>query len=114
MGVASFLDAISAFFNSFGYISKHRLWGYCVIPAIICLLIAGFIAYWFTGYAQDFSDWAISKYPWEWGRETIAKIGSVLGTIISIAVSLASYKYLVLIISSPFMSLLSEKVEEIE
>ncbi|MBT8221173.1 MAG: EI24 domain-containing protein, partial [Bacteroidia bacterium] len=38
----------------------------------------------------------------------------VLGTIISIALSLASYKYLVLIISSPFMSLLSEKVEEIE
>lgn len=114
MSVSSFFDAISSFLNAFGYISKHKLWGYCIIPAIICLFIAVLIAYWFAGYAQDISEWAISKYPWEWGREAIGKIGKVLGTIFSIALSLASYKYLVLIISSPFMSLLSEKVEEIE
>lgn len=114
MNISEYLDGLFGNLKSFGYISRHGLWKYCILPAILSLICAYFIYGFFTNQASGINDWLISKYPWEWGSDAVASIGAGLSKIISFIASLFLLKYLVLIISSPFMSLLSEKVEEIE
>lgn len=114
MNISEYLDGLFGNFKSFGYISRHGLWKYCILPAILSLIVAYFIYGFFTDQALGINDWLVNMYPFEWGSETVASIGAGLSKIISFIASLFLFKYLVLIISSPFMSLLSEKVEEIE
>jgi len=114
MNISEYIDGLTGMLQSFGYISRHRLWKYCILPAVLSLIGAYFIYGFFTDQASGINDWLVSKYPWEWGSEAVSTIGTGLSKVISFIASLFLFKYLVLIISSPFMSLLSEKVEEIE
>lgn len=114
MSISEFIDGLFGGLRSFGYISRHGLWKYCILPALVSVICAYFIYSFFAGQADWLNSWLVNKYPWEWGSDAIASIGSVLGKVVSIVGSLFLFKYLVLITSAPFMSLLSEKVEEIE
>jgi len=67
---------------------------------------------WSTWQLSDnLSAWLISAYPWDWGRETLASIFQVLGFALTLMLGLMVFKNLVSVLSSPFMSLLSEKIE---
>ncbi len=114
MKISEYVEGLIGNIHSFGYISKHGLWKYCILPAIVSLICAYFIFGFFSEQSSVINDWLVHKYPWEWGSDTVASIGSGLSKFIAFVSSLLLFKYLVLIISSPFMSLLSEKVEEIE
>jgi len=114
MSISDFFDGLFGGLRSFGYISRHGLWKYCILPALVSLICAYFIYSFFSGQADWINDWMVNKYPWEFGSGFIDSVGHVLGKIVSVVGSLFVFKYLVLIISSPFMSFLSEKVEEIE
>jgi len=114
MSISDFFDGLFGGFKSFGYISRHGLWKYCILPAIVSLICAFFIYSFFSGQADWINEWLLNKYPWETGSGVIESISGVLGKVVSIVGSLFIFKYLVLIVSSPFMSLLSEKVEDIE
>jgi len=114
MSFSDYINGLLGNLQSFGYITRHGLWKYCILPALLGLIAAYFIYSFFTGQAEGINDWLVGKYPWEWGSETVASIGAGLSRVISFIASLFLFKYIVLIVSSPFMSLLSEKVEEIE
>lgn len=114
MRISEFFEGLFGGLQSFGYISRNGLWKYCILPALVSLICAYFIYSFFSGQADWINNWLINKYPWEFGSGVISSIGNVLGKIVSVVGSLFIFKYLVLIISAPFMSFLSEKVEEIE
>lgn len=112
--MAGYIDGVSDALKSFGYLTRHRLWGYCVLPALFALACAFGLYSLFSNLSEGWTDWLINKYPWEWGRDAVDGLTGFIGKALSFVGSLFLLKYVVLIISSPFMSLLSEKVEEIE
>lgn len=108
----NFFRGIGAYSRVISMISKYSLWSYLLIPGLIGLLIGGGILAGAWTASDDLGGMIISWYPehW-WGSEGLATFGDVLGGILIAALGLLLFKYILLIAVSPFMSLLSEKIE---
>lgn len=103
------------------FISKHRLWHYFIYPLVIMILL------WIAGFWSilQLTNWLVDG-GMEWlGLDTNAEgwlgfLQSAAALIVGIVLKLAfllilsSYlKYIVLIICSPILALLSERIDEI-
>jgi len=107
-----FFKGIGSYVSVFGMIAKYRLWGYLLIPGVIGMLIGGGIFAGAWTASDDLGEIIISWYPenW-WGSAGLGTLGDVLGGVLVAALGLLLFKYILLIAVSPFMSLLSEKIE---
>ncbi len=105
-------DGFGSYGRAFTVIRKERLWRFFLIPALISLILAIIIfgTAWYT--SDDLGAWLTGWYPWERGKGWIQAISTGLGGILVIALGLILYKNLVLALASPFMSLLSERIEK--
>lgn len=110
---------ISAAFNAFTEVlkapkvlSKYKLWSFTIIPFVLSILLftITFGAAW--SFADSLGDWLFGWYKWEFGQGFIDKAENWVGGFIILAFALLTFKYLLLILISPFMSLLSERMED--
>lgn len=105
------LKGIQAYTGTFGLISKLGLWKYFGIPILISVLTAtaiGFLAY---GLSDNIGAFIAKIWVWEWGKETFTTISEIIGGITVIAIGLIVYKHIIMALSAPFMSPVSEKIE---
>ena len=102
---------IQAYFGAFNLISKLKLWKYFAVPMLISFVIALLIGV--SAYAlSDNIGFYISKlWVWEWGKETFTTIGNILGGLFIVILGLILYKHIIMALSAPFMSPVSEKIE---
>ena len=107
-----FFKGIGAYGRVIGMIVRYRLWGYLLIPGLIGILIGGAIFAGAWTVSDDLGSLIIGWYPenW-WGSANLETVGDVLGGVLIAALGLLLFKYILLIAVSPFMSLLSEKIE---
>ena len=107
-----FLKGIGSYGRVVGMIVKYRLWAYLFIPGVIGMLIGGGIFAGAWTASDDLGELLISWYPenW-WGSAGLETFGDVLGGVLVAALGLLLFKYILLVAVSPFMSLLSEKIE---
>lgn len=103
------------------FIAKHKLWLYVVLPGLINVIL--FLLTWSTG--MHYADLAVEELI-EWmglaGKKE-GVMGYIKGAawffltfgfrILFILLYFSLYKYLILIIMSPILALLSEKVDEL-
>ncbi|MFV0565843.1 MAG: EI24 domain-containing protein [Flavobacteriaceae bacterium] len=109
--IKNIISGIKAYFGTFGLISKLKLWKYFAIPMLISLLFAvviGFIVY---GLSDNIGAFISKIWIWQWGKETFTAIGNVIGALLIIVLGLMLYKHIVMALSAPFMSPVSEKIE---
>jgi len=102
---------IEAYSGSFALISKLKLWKYFVIPmaiSVITALIIGLSAY---GLSDNIGRFISGVWPWEFGKETFTAISTFIGAIVIIVIGLILYKHIIMALSAPFMSPVSEKIE---
>lgn len=102
---------IAAYGKAIRIISKLGLWGYVLVPALISLLLASTIGLAAWNLSDDIGHQLIAWYPWETGQAVVESIGTFFSGILVIALGLILYKHLIILLSIPFMSPLSEKVE---
>jgi len=102
---------ITAYGKALQIISKLGLWGYIFIPALISLFLASIIGFAAWNLSDDIGHQLIAWYPWEMGLSIVERIGTVFSGVLMIALGLMLYKHLIILFSAPFMSPLSEKVE---
>ncbi|MCB0444978.1 MAG: EI24 domain-containing protein [Gelidibacter sp.] len=105
------LKGIKAYFGAFGLISKLKLWKFFVIPIMISIVIA--IVIMVTAYtlSDDFGFYISKLWVWKWGKETFSIISDILSGLIILVLGLMLYKHIVMALSAPFMSPVSEKIE---
>jgi len=105
------IRGIRAYGGTFQLISKLGLWKYFGIPILISVLTFALVG--FSAYAlSDNIGGLISKaWVWEWGSQTFRTISDVIGGLLVIAVGFILYKHIVMALSAPFMSPVSEKIE---
>jgi CysZ protein len=109
--INNILKGLPAYTGAFALISKLKLWKYFAIPIIISVvtaLIIGLSAY---GLSDNIGRFIASVWPWEWGKETFTTISTFIGGIVVIAIGLILYKHIIMALSAPFMSPVSEKIE---
>jgi len=107
----NFLDGIAAYIEAVKHINKHGLWGFVLLPGLLSILIGLGVFSLSWNLSDEVGGIIDNLWVWEWGKEFIAKIAQLLGGLLVLLIGLLVFKQLVMVVSSPIMSLLSEKVE---
>ncbi len=109
--IKNILSGIQAYFGSLSLISKLNLWKYFAVPMLISLITA--IAIFTSAYGlSDNVGRFISKiWVWDWGKEAFTTISTVIGGLVIIVIGLILFKHIIMALSAPFMSPVSEKIE---
>ncbi|MCD2258156.1 EI24 domain-containing protein [Psychroserpens luteolus] len=109
--IKNIIQGIQAYTGSLALISKLNLWKFFFIPiaiSIITIIVIGFSAY---GLSDNIGNYIARIWPWEFGKETFTSISTFIGAIVVLAIGLILYKHIIMALSAPFMSPVSEKIE---
>jgi CysZ protein len=102
---------IKAYFNSFRLISELKLWKYFAIPMVISLLTAVIIGTSAYSFSDNIADYLVRLIPWEIEGSWAKTILQVLSAAIILLLGLMLFKHIIMALSAPFMSPVSEKIE---
>ena len=105
------LKGLEAYSGTFALISKLKLWKYFAIPIVISIVTALTIGVSAYGLSDNIGRFISSIWPWDFGKETFTSISTFIGAIVIIAIGLILYKHIIMALSAPFMSPVSEKIE---
>ena len=107
---------LTGYIKSLSFISKHKLWGWFVVPGIINLAIflsLGVVAW---EYSEIFSEYFINLFGIknETGSTVIFWISLIISRIVLALMFFLVYRYLLLILISPALALFADKLFKIQ
>jgi CysZ protein len=103
---------IKAYFGAFSLISKLKLWKFFAIPMLISFITAVLIGVSAYGLSDNIGFYISKLWVWDWGKETFTTIGNIIGGLFIILIGLILFKHIIMALSAPFMSPVSEKIEK--
>jgi CysZ protein len=109
--IQNIFRGLQVYTGAYGLISKLKLWKYFVIPVIISVFVFIMIFVSAYGLSDNLGEWMAGIWIWETGKATFTAISTFIGGIIIFAIGLILYKHIIMALSSPFMSPVSEKIE---
>ena len=109
--IKNIFSAIKTYAGSFSLISQLKLWKYFAIPILISIVTATIIGFTAYGLSDNIGNFLAKIWIWDWGKETVTTITSVIGAIFVLVIGFLLYKHIVMALSAPFMSPVSEKIE---
>lgn len=112
LGISSYGDAHQLIF-------KHKLWLYLIAPGIINIVVFIVCFLFISSLSNEFVEWALNSisaflgYPelWSESKGVIVLVITIVIKLAFIFFYLSIYKYIILILMSPLLALLSERVE---
>jgi len=110
--MTGFLKGITAYANGIRILTRYRLWWFALIPGLISALLGYLIFKAAWGWSDDVGGWISSLWPFDWGKTTLMRISNVFGGLLIGAAGLIVFKQVVMALTSPFMSFLSENIEK--
>lgn len=109
--IQNIFKGLQVYSGAYSLISKLKLWKYFVIPIIISVVVFSLVFVSAYGLSDNLGEWIGSIWPWEFGKGTFTAISTFIGGIVILAIGLIMYKHIIMALSSPFMSPVSEKIE---
>lgn len=109
--IKNILKGIKAYSGTFKLIGKLGLWKYFGVPMAISFFTAVLIGFSAWGLGDNLGAFISRIWFWEWGTETFRSISNFIGSMIIIAFGIILYRHIVMALSAPFMSPVSEKIE---
>jgi CysZ protein len=110
--IKNILQGIKAYRGTFNLISKLKLWKFFFIPIIISIITASTIIFFAYEFSDNIGIFIAKIWSWEFGKDTFTSISKFVGGLVIIAVGFMLYKHIVMALSAPFMSPVSEKIEK--
>lgn len=105
------LKGLTDYSESISLISKLGLWKYFSIPIIISLIVAAIIGISAYGFSDNVGVWIAHMWIWDWGKDTFTTFSTIISGIIILVIGLILFKHIIMALSAPFMSPVSEKIE---
>ena len=109
--IKDIFKGIRAYAGTFKLISKLKLWKYFGVPMLISFLVASLIFLSAYTLSDNFGFYISKLWIWEWGKETFFSISKILSAVLILVLGFILYKHIVMALSAPFMSPVSEKIE---
>ncbi|WP_299762119.1 EI24 domain-containing protein [uncultured Dokdonia sp.] len=109
--IKGILNGLKTYGSSFGLVTKLGLWKYFAIPMTISLLTAIIIGVSAYSLSDNIGHWIEQIWPWEFGKHAFFVFAEILSALFIIAIGFILYKHIVMALSAPFMSPVSEKIE---
>lgn len=110
--IHNILKGIAAYRNSFALIRKLRLWKFFAIPIGISVFTAGMIIFAAFQFGNIFGSLLSKLWFWEWGATSFRTAGNIAGSFLILILGLIIYRHIIMALSAPFMSPVSEKIEK--
>lgn len=109
--IKNILKGIKSYSGALQLISKLKLWKYFAIPILISLVTAIIIGVTAYGLSDNIGNFIAKIWKWEFGKDTFTAISSFVGGALIVVLGFMLYKYIIMALSAPFMSPVSEKIE---
>ena len=110
--IKNILKGIQAYSSALKLISRLRLWNFFFIPIVISIVTATLIFLTAYGLSDNISELILRILP-DWADNSWVKgIFSFISGIVILIIGLILYKHIILALSAPFMSPVSEKIED--
>jgi len=109
--IKNIISGIRAYFGAFSLISKLKLWKFFAIPMLISFITAVIIFGSAYGLSDNLGSFISKIWIWNWGKETFSTISNFVGGLVIIVIGLILFKHIIMALSAPFMSPVSEKIE---
>ncbi len=103
---------IKEYGGALALISKLKLWKYFAIPILISVVTAILIGIEAYVLSDNVGAYITKIWVWEWGKETFTSISNFIGGLIVLVIGLILYKHIIMAFSAPFMTPVSEKIEQ--
>lgn len=103
---------IKEYAGAFKLISKLKLWRYFAIPILISVVTAVLIGVKAYVLSDNVGAYITKIWIWEFGKETFTSISNFIGGLIVLVIGLILYKHIIMALSAPFMTPVSEKIEK--
>ncbi len=110
--IKDIINGFQAYGKAIDLIFRLRLWRYFFLPAIISVILAVIILSSSWAYSDNLAIWLVNYLPFESAKAYLEPIVGWISWLIMTALGILLFKHLVMILSSPFMSMLSEKIEK--
>jgi len=110
--ITNIIEGIKAYFSAFELLNKLKLWKYFAIPILISVITAVIV---FTSayfLSDAIGNQITSLWTFSWGKEVVSTISNFIGGAIIIVFGLVIYRHVVMALSAPFMSPVSEAIEK--
>lgn len=112
--IRDFVIGFSAYFSAIGDISRYGLWRYVILSGVVSLSIGTFIVRACLTASHRLADWLVGFYKWDFGKSVIDTASDYIVAGLLIVIAFLLFKYVVMVVVSPFMSLISEAIESKE
>ncbi|RED48870.1 EI24 domain-containing protein [Seonamhaeicola aphaedonensis] len=109
--IKNIISGIKAYFGAFSLISKLKLWKYFAIPMLISFVTAIIIFGSAYGLSDNIGGFISKIWIWDWGKDAFSSISNFIGGLVIIVIGLILFKHIIMALSAPFMSPVSEKIE---
>ena len=109
--INNILTGIKSYTGTFKLISQLKLWKYFLIPICISIVTASLVGFLAYSLSDNIGSFLSQIWIWETGKETFTSISNFVGGVFIVAIGLVLYKHIIMALSAPFMSPVSEKIE---
>ncbi|MCB0844735.1 MAG: EI24 domain-containing protein [Bacteroidetes bacterium] len=113
--IKDIFSSISVYGKAINLITTHNLWRFVIIPGLVSVAVMLLLALGPGMYFanSDLDATLAGMIPWEWLQPVAEIIADSLVFMLTLLLIFFVGKYIILIVASPFMGALSEKVEAI-
>ena len=109
--IKNIILGVKEYAGSLELISKLKLWKYFIIPILISVVTAVLIGIEAYVLSDNIGSYIAKLWIWDLGKETFTSISNFVGVVIILIIGLILYKHIIMALSAPFMSAVSEKIE---
>ena len=109
--IKNIILGVKEYAGSLELISKLKLWKYFIIPILISVVMAVLIGIEAYVLSDNIGSYIAKLWIWDFGKEIFTSISNFVGVVIILIIGLILYKHIILALSAPFMSAVSEKIE---
>jgi len=110
--IKNIILGIKEYAGVFKLMSDLKLWKYFIIPMLISFCTAILIGVEAYVLSDDVGFYISKIWIWDWGKEVFSSISNFIGGLVVLIIGLILYKHIIMALSAPFMSPVSEKIEK--
>lgn len=111
--ISEFAQAILDYSRALRMIVHRQIIGYCLLQGILSVLIMSIWIYLVWQSSDNIAAWIIRYWPWEFARPLMTTVLEWLSVLLMIALGIMILRYLIYLCCGPFMSKLSERIEQL-
>ncbi len=110
--IKNILKGLKAYSGAFALLSKLKLWKYFAIPILISVVVAILVISASYGLSDNLGRWISNIWVWDFGKSVFESFSTLIGGLIILVIGLILFKHIIMALSAPFMSPVSEKIEQ--